>query len=430
MKKLKKVVGNWVEGEDQFWDREAEVPLFIEQLEDGANLLLVAPRRIGKTSLMREVARRTGDRFTCLFIDLQKAQSPADAMAELALATRPHQGLFARTREAFKNSLANVDSLGNDELLIKLRDGFSGDWRAKAKRLLDDLALSDKPVVIFMDELPILVNRMLRGAMGQKTAETVRETDLFMSFLRSQTIDHRGKLRFVVSGSIGLQPILREAGLSATINTFVPFVLEPWDAYTAIGCIEALANGSKLELGPGVPQKMVQLLGSCVPHHVQMFFMHLYTDARRGGGALACTVDDVERVFSESMLSNRGHAELSHFEERLSMVFSDDDLTLALDFLTEAAVCGKLTPEAIEILVDDDAEPPPRPLGFLPPIEPSTSARPAMARVRHILDMFEHDGYLRRDKDAYVFVSRLVCEWWKARFSTGFRAASQRRKGR
>ena len=144
MKKLKKEVGNWVSGEERFWDRETEIPRFIELLEDGAHVLLVAPRRVGKTSLMREVARRSEGRFTCLFIDLQKAQTPADAMAELAFATKPHQSLFARTREAFKNTLSNVESLGNDELMIKLRDGFSSSWQARAKRLLDDL-MGDGP---------------------------------------------------------------------------------------------------------------------------------------------------------------------------------------------------------------------------------------------------------------------------------------------
>lgn len=430
MKKLKKEVGNWVSGDERFWDREVEVPQFIELLENGAHVLLVAPRRVGKTSLMREVARRIEGRFTCLFIDLQKAQTPADAMAELAFATRPHQNLFARTREAFKNTLSNVESLGNDELMLKLRDGFSSSWQARSKRLLDDLALEEKPVVIFMDELPILVNRLLRNPSGQKAPEHIREADMFMSFLRSQAGEHQGKLRFVVAGSIGLQPILRAAGISATINNFTPFVLEPWDNYTAIGCIEALANDSNVKLQDGVPQEMVALLGSCVPHHVQMFFMHLYTDARRNGLEPVITVEDVKRVFQRSMLSNRGHAELSHFEERLSAALAPGDFQLALDLLTEAAVSGKLTDDAIAILVDDDMDPPRRPIGFVHSNPATNMTREQRDRVRHLLDIFEHDGYLQRDGDGYVFVSRLVCEWWKARFKIGFAAASERRRSR
>jgi len=80
-KKLKQAYGNWVEGE-RFWDREKDTELMIKKLDEGAHLLLVAQRRMGKTSLMREVKRQLANRYTCLFIDLQKASSAEDAIVK------------------------------------------------------------------------------------------------------------------------------------------------------------------------------------------------------------------------------------------------------------------------------------------------------------------------------------------------------------
>jgi hypothetical protein len=85
----------------------------------------------------------------------------------------------------------------------------------------------------------------------------------------------------VLAGSIGLEPVLQQAGLSATLNTFVPFELKPWDEATAVGCIEALANGHGVALEAGVPQAMVEKLGCCIPHHVQMFFGHVRDYCKR-----------------------------------------------------------------------------------------------------------------------------------------------------
>ena len=82
---LKRATGNWVVG-DHFWNREVELSLFMERMEEGAHLLLTAPRRIGKTSLLKEVARRLEGRFICLYVDLQKSESPSDAVVELSLA--------------------------------------------------------------------------------------------------------------------------------------------------------------------------------------------------------------------------------------------------------------------------------------------------------------------------------------------------------
>jgi uncharacterized protein len=129
----------------------------------------------------------------------------------------------------------------------------------------------------------------------------------------------------------------------------------------------------------------------------------------------------VDRVFRTSMLSARGHAELSHLEERLAMVLGPDDLPLAIDMLTEAAVTDALTFDAAIVLAEDDS-----------PVDEAVTARSAARavkdRVRAILEIFEHDGYLEREGDGYVFVSRLVRAWWRARFELGYvRAAARRR---
>ncbi|MCP4213132.1 MAG: ATP-binding protein [bacterium] len=55
--KLITEVGPWVENE-RFWNREAEIESLIQRLNEGANILITAPRRIGKTSLIRETENR------------------------------------------------------------------------------------------------------------------------------------------------------------------------------------------------------------------------------------------------------------------------------------------------------------------------------------------------------------------------------------
>jgi hypothetical protein len=54
---LQQGLGNWVD-DDRFFNRDNEIRLLSEKLMEGASVLLVAQRRIGKTSLMRETSRR------------------------------------------------------------------------------------------------------------------------------------------------------------------------------------------------------------------------------------------------------------------------------------------------------------------------------------------------------------------------------------
>jgi len=414
-KKLKKAVGNWVAG-DQFWNREAELELLTEQLEEGAHVLIVAQRRIGKTSLMRETARRLSGRFICLQVDLQKASSAADAIVELSIATQPHRSLWEATRGLFGNILTTigekVESLKLSELTVKLRSGLTaGTWRAKGDELFATLASVERGVVVFLDEVPILVNRMLKGDDYTITPERRQDVDAFMSWLRENCIRHRGQVRVVVTGSIGLEPILRQAGLSATLNILTPFELRPWERETAAGCLEALANQYGLSFQSGAIDGVLDRLGVYIPHHVQLFFDNVYVAAKQQK-LTEIDVDFVEEIYRTKMLSVRGHAELSHLEERLKTVLGPERLPLTLDLLTEAAVSEALNSKAA-IKLGSEHFP--------------DKQRPA-DEVREILATLEHDGYLlRQGADTYVFNSNLLRDWWKARFGFGFTPASERR---
>jgi len=392
---------------NRFWNRRKEIDALTDLLDEGANVSIIAPRRIGKTSLMREVGRRIEDRFHCLFIDLQKSHSPADVVAEFGMSTRPFLGLWDRTREVFRGLFgamkANIDSLGIHELSIKLKDDLSVGWREKGESLFQALSSSEKPVVAFLDEVPILIIRLLMGYDFKVTAERRQTADELLSWLRAMASEHKGKIRLVLTGSVGLEPVLRRAGLSATIADFTPFELHPWDLETAKGCLEALAETYNVQFAEGVIEEMVERLGCSIPHHVQMFFNHAYEDCRRRG-KMSCLREDMSRIYETRMLSNRGHAELSHYEERLKVVLGPDMFPLALDLLTEVAVTGKLTEETAGILCG----------------EYEFKGCTQQEALREILGIFEHDGYLRLSKGNYVFLSTLLRDWWKARFAFGY----------
>jgi hypothetical protein len=387
---LKRATGNWVVG-DQFWDREAELSLFMERLSEGAHLLLTAPRRIGKTSLLKEVARRLEGRFLCLYVDLQKAESPSDAVVELSLAAHEYKPAWDRVLSVFQNTLRDaVETVKIKDLSVVLRSGLTTDnWQSKGDQLFQVLAEQDLPVALFFDEVAILVNRLLRGSDYIITSQRREEVDVFLSWLRANSIRHQGKIRLVVTGSIGLEPLVRQAGLSATLNTFTPFHLKPWTREVARGCLEALSESYALTFQPGAAEEMLDHLGIYIPHHVQMFFDHVYQEARLAG-LHEVSMYLVRDVYQQSMLGIRGHVELSHMEERLKMVLGPKVDLLALDLLTEAAVVGTLTADTARLLA-------------------LTHFGEAWASpVRDVLSILEHDGYLKSRGGAYSFASTLL----------------------
>ena len=404
--RLVQEVGNWVSG-DRFWGRQAELNHLCALLREGASVSLTAPRRIGKTSLMREAALRLEREFAVLHVDLQRAKKAADLVVELGLESRAQRALWGRTVEVFRNALDGVEELGTDELSIKFRDGLTGGWQRRADRLLAEFA-RERDTILFIDELPILVNRLLKGSSYDITPERVAAVDELLSWLRAAVIRHKGRLRVVIAGSIGLGPLLRRAKLSAALNVFTPFVLEPWDHRTSVGALRALANNYGISWAPGAAERVVELLGCCIPHHVQMFWAQLRFDANKRN-VFHIQVEDVDRVLERRLAGAYGQAELSHFEERLSNVLGQELLPLTFDLLSEAALSDGLSYDAAVALTEDH-----------------TSTR-SLDDMREILDVLIHDGYLELGADGrHRFVSRLVHQWWRQRYQLSYVPLSER----
>ena len=414
--KLRKQPSNWVDG-DQFFDREIELESLRERVRDGTHTLLTAQRRMGKTSLVRELLRRLSDEghHETLFVDLEGVDTPADAVAEIAFAAHSIDSVWGRIRSGFANFLKGasdrIDAVEVADVKVQLRSGIdTGTWARRGDEVFAALAASEKPVVLAIDELPILVNRLLKGHDYQITPERRKATDLFLSWLRSNCQEHRGKVCLIVSGSIGLEPILRQARLSAQANIFTPFELRPWDEKTSVECLAALARWHEIDLSIEVRSEMCRLLRCCIPQHIQQFFDHLHEHLRRNGRHGA-TIDDVTHVYQHELLSVRGQINLQHYEDRLLTVLGNDSYTSALSLLTEAAVNdGLLTAQAVGRYAD----------------EWRSSSSAEDLSIGDILYLLEHDGYLERQAVDYRFVSGLLEDWWRARHGQFFTPIAER----
>ena len=271
---LRKAGANWVEG-DRFFDREHDLAALAERVRDGTHTLLTAQRRMGKTSLVRELLRRLEEsgEVETVFVDVEGAETASDAIAEIGAGSKRVLGAWHRIVADFGNVLREapdrVEELKVADLRVKLRAGIdAGNWRRRGDKVFAALAGNDRPVVLAIDELPILVNRLLGGEGEAIEPEGIRAADAFLSWLRKNGQAHRDRLILILSGSVSLEPILRRAGLSAQANIYYPYDLRPWDGETAGNCLDALAKNYGLDLPAAVRGDMCRLLRCQIPHHV------------------------------------------------------------------------------------------------------------------------------------------------------------------
>ncbi len=353
---------------------------------------------MGKTSIARELGRRLEeDGWAFLFADVEDAETPEDLIAEIVEAGHPVRGLLNRFAEKMRNCFTeSIEELSAYDFKLKIRAGLNaGSWKSRGDELFASCANHKQRVLLVIDELPIFLTCLLKHEEGKAKVEH------FLGWFRRQLQTHSdGRLVILVSGSIGLEPLVRRLGLSDRINHLEPpFRVGPWDEETSIQCFHTLANNYGIKLESGVPKEVYELLGIGIPHHVQSFFTRLREDAvmhEHGQISLA----DVERLYNNGMLGPSGQNDLAHYEKRLREGLDENSHEVAMEILTEAAVQNYFDEQASACLVRL----------YNPLIED------VQERITEVLDVLQHDGYLCQEEDQYRFESRLLKDWWCARY--------------
>ena len=112
------------------------------------------------------------------------------------------------------------------------------------------------------------------------------------------------------------------------------------------------------------------------------------------------TVEDVDTVYRTALLGPSEQNDLVHYETRLKEGLEDDRYAIAMEILAEAATRERFTPSARRCLEQLYA--------------PVVGDTPGL--VADILEVLVHDGYLEDGDDGFRFPSRLLKDWWSARF--------------
>ncbi len=404
---MRSSTGRWVSGEN-FFGREADLNILKQCIRDHNHVLLTGQRRMGKTSVVRELGRQLQDGgWTYLFCDVEGASCPEDVIAEMACAARAAQSTTKRFLGGMGRWFGDrIEEINLYDFSIKVRAGINtGNWKHHGKNLLRDCAEGGQRTLLVIDELPIFLQRMLDHD------KDIRRVDEFLSWLRGefQQFGQDGPV-LVVSGSIGLQPLVRRLGIPDRINYFYSYRLGPWDRDTSIRCFDELASSYELSIENGVAEAVYEMLGIGIPHHIQSFFARLH-DFAVMRQLDQVTVQHVETVYQTELLGPPGQIDLDHYRSRLRNALPKESYTIAEIILAEAAIQDVFTSEARDVLereyvrIDKDVQ----------------------QRIDEVLDVLTHDGYLVLGDDGHRFSSRLLKEWWATSFKNNYMSLSKRK---
>lgn len=388
-------VGSPVRGID-FYGRDAFVELVWEKIKAG-NVLLAAPRRFGKTSVMYRLIDEPRYDYKLIHADLEHLIEPADLIALLVVQLARDDSLskiannlsyFPKTLwSRFKETFAEVDLW---KLKVKLKEKMRSRWQEEGEELFKRVADSQRPVVFILDEFPMMIDRMARSEAHREEAKTL------LRWLRALRLSpNLANVRFLIAGSIGIGHVLNDLGEIAAINDFEQVRLEPFPLKTANKLLDELATTHKISLSKPSKRKMLELIGTPIPYFIQVIFSEVAKAHVQDSELI--TPKRIERAYHDKVLGVDCKTYFDHYYGRLRDYYEPYEEKAIKRMLRELAVVGSLTRDACYQFYRQE-------VGSHADIE----------EFNRLMTDLENDFYVRFDSDArkYEFASKLLRDWW------------------
>lgn len=379
-----------------FYGRSRDVARLWARLETD-HVLLTAPRRVGKTSLMYALQSGALARegwFGAVYFSAENVVDEHDFVAklyaEIAMAPGCEHVAAALEGREWAKTLGGISKVSAGGLAIELRQAAPAAWPALAADLED--AVRGLPpqgrLLVMVDELPVFLLRLL--ALHPQRAQD------FLSWFRALRQGRPGQpddVRWLLAGSIGLAPLARRQHWSKLVNDLQPLTIDALAPEAAEGLLTGLAERYDLQLTPEGRGAALGRVGWPIPYFLQLLVAEL-----RGLPPEPIAAEGVEAAF-QSLLSVASSKHFAPWWERLHDELGPTDAAAARGILS---VCAA---------------------------DPSGASVATIARavVNHwsdvdrdesrstLLETLEHDGYLTTDAGRWRFRSPLLRAAWLAR---------------
>lgn len=388
------LVGPPVRGTD-FYGRDRFVDLVWEKLSFG-HVILAAPRRFGKTSVMYRLIDAPRWDYRLVHCDLEHFKEPADLLTALVVQFSKDDALAQVAaalsyvpKKIWRGFRDNIDEVEVHQLKIKLKEQIRGRWQESGEELFGAVANSGYNVVFILDEFAVMIDRMARQPALLDDAKTLLR---WLRHLRQAP--QTKNVRFLIAGSIGIGHVLRQMGESASINDFEHLKLDPFPMKVADDFLQALAKAHDVELPAIVRKKILQLIGTRVPYFLQIMFSEVAKEFKQSGSEVTPT--SVQKLYFEKVLGVDCKTYFDHYYGRLREYYSPEDERAAKAILRKLAEEGQVARQSCYRIF-------------------CTENRGRDPDAFHgLMANLENDFYIGCDakKQTYEFSCKLLRDWW------------------
>jgi hypothetical protein len=302
---------------EELYGREELIHHLWRMLE-GNNVLLLAPRRFGKSGIMRHVLLKPEPGYLPLSFELEDVDSPEEFVWRVTKELLAHdttrrllQGVKKLPAAIMHWVKSTVDEAGFEGAKVKFKAAIREEWGEAAKRMLTELEKADQRMVFLFDELPAMVD----GISKKQGDDAARGFLAWFRTIRLAQKDVLRRHRFIVAGSIGIDQILKRLGATDKLVDFARVPVEPLGEDVARELAQSLAKTIDVNWNEALACRLFQLIGAPVPYFIHLFFSLLGQLPLSHRKEIA--EPNLERLYAQQLLGPTCRQYFAHYSTRL-----------------------------------------------------------------------------------------------------------------
>lgn len=379
----------------------------LRHLARKTSVVIEAPRRFGKTSVIKEFKRQEEAKsekereFNVLFLELGGEETLHEfcfklfkELLSLYHVRRQFDKITGLLGSAWNAFALRIPKLKIPEFEVELHEktrnmDFTA-WKEKITPLIRGLDSFDTHTVIAFDEFPDMLLNFKNRANGYEDYITL--VDRLTAWLRTLRQNQTGgsKYQFVFCGSVNTRNTLEEVGLGKRMNDIEALVVPNMKAEDAELLIDSLIKKYVLEITPEGISFMTSKITNESPYYGQILFKSLLDSRER-----KISLETLKMLY-EQMLRGRSH-DLNHFHARLKMYLGHTERK-----------CSEII---LKHLCSD-------PLHEKKLFDNHISELCGYEVFQSVVNRLVYEGYIMRDianNGALTFVAPLLQDWWSCK---------------
>ena len=353
------------------------------KIESNAHVLIAAPRRVGKTSVMKAMLLEERDGFSIAFESIQNIKSEKEFYKRIYDLIFGSLSKKEKLQEWLKKlsktiSIKGIDVKGKVEL-----EKVEIDYLSAITSIAEKIAEHNETVVLLIDELPEVLFTLYKAGQVEeaksilKTLRVWRQEDAFK------------KLKFVFAGSVGIHFVVKHIeGRTSDLNDLAKVNYEPLSKNEAKNYIDWATENATIQYDETLKEIILEKINYYVPYFINLLLDRIDKQARAKENPHIRSADidfAFDFVVKDTEYFKDWFNRLNDYLPATDFDFVNEVLihtahknTISIQEIYDKAVKHKKTTEYM-LLINE----------------------------------LENDGYIVENKNGYVFISPFLQAFWK-----------------